>query len=115
MVLQAHIAVGHGEDLRTAQRRAVNFRAFVRETGAKVLPVDVTDLSTDGCRFRSVEAFETATIVWLKIDGVTARQARIIWRAADGYGCEFVSPMQPAALNDACESGGRQRLEPPPA
>lgn len=105
MVLQAKLAVPGGHELRTVARRAVNFRAFVRETGAIVTPVAVTNLSTDGCNFQSPAPFETATIVWLKIDGLGGRQARIIWRRDENYGCEFVAPMQAKTLDDACKGG----------
>lgn len=103
MVLQAKLAVPSVSDLRTAARRAVNFRAFVRETGATVTSVAITNLSTDGCRFQSPAPFETATTVWLKITGVGGRQARIVWRAEDNYGCEFVAPIQTKSLDDICE------------
>lgn len=106
MVLQAKSVVPSGHDLRTVCRRLVNFRAFVRETGATVTPVAVTNLSTDGCNFHSPAPFETATIVWLKIDGLGGRQARIIWREDDRHGCEFVAPMQARTLNAVCEDGG---------
>jgi hypothetical protein len=88
--------------MRTVRRRPVNFLAFVRETAARVVSVEVTDLSTDGCKFESPDAFETATIVWLKIAGLGARQARIIWHRGGGYGCEFLSPMQSDAVEDLC-------------
>jgi hypothetical protein len=70
-------------DGRTARRRAVNFEAFVRDTEASVAVVEVTDLSTDGCKFVSALAFETETTIWLKISGIAARQLRIIWREGE--------------------------------
>jgi len=63
--------------MRTARRRLVDFTAYVRETGAVIVSILVTDLSTDGCRFSSAEAFEMETTVWLKIVGVGARRVRI--------------------------------------
>jgi hypothetical protein len=82
------------EDLRTARRRAVQSSGFVREAAATVVAVEVTDLSTDGCRFRAGGSFETATLVWLKIEGLGARQARIVWAGGGAYGCEFLKPLQ---------------------
>lgn len=109
MGFPAQIVVPAAHELRTTRRRQVNFRAFVRETRAQVVPVEITNLSTDGCLFRSDDAFETATIVWLKIDGLGAREARIVWRGEDGYGCEFVAPMQAQVLEDLC-NGKAQHL-----
>ena len=102
MPFGAQLAVAPHQDLRTARRRHVNFNAFVRESGARVIRVEVTNLSTDGCSFRSVEGFETATVVWLKIDGMTARRAKIIWHGEEGYGCEFVSPVQEEVVEELC-------------
>ena len=104
MVLQATLAIP--QDQRTAARRAVDFRAFVRESKASVVPVAVIDVSTDGCRFKANEAFETATVVWLKIDGLGARQARIIWRHEAEHGCEFVAPVQSRTMDEVCAAAG---------
>ena len=109
MPFGAQLAVAPFHDLRTARRRHVNFNAFVRESGVRVIRVDVANLSTDGCNFRSGEAFETATVVWLKIDGLAARQAKIVWHHEDGYGCEFVSPMQEDVVDELC-AGQLQEL-----
>lgn len=102
MVYQAKLAVLPGLESRSVPRREVDFGGFVRETGATVTRVAVTDLSTEGCRFQSAGNFETATMIWLKIDGVGAREARIVWRAQEGYGCEFLAPMQIETLDGIC-------------
>lgn len=87
-------------DLRTARRRVVNFRAYVRESHAPVLTVEVTNLSTDGCHFLSGKAFETRTRLWIKIDGLGARQARVIWRSGGRVGCEFLSPIETTVIDE---------------
>jgi hypothetical protein len=69
--------------------------------------VEVTDLSTDGCKFVSALAFETETTIWLKISGIAARQLRIIWREGEVHGGEFVAPMQDHVVEDL--SAARQR------
>ena len=102
MAFGAQLAVPPPHDLRTARRRYVNFNAFLRESGARVVRVQVVNLSTDGCKFRSDEMLETATIVWLKIDGLAARQAKIVWRGDEGYGCEFLKPMQDEVVEELC-------------
>lgn len=102
MPFSAQLAVAPVQDLRTVKRRPVNFNAFIRESGARIIRVEVTNLSTDGCHFQSGEAFETATLVWLKIDGLAARQAKIIWHNDGRYGCEFVKPMQHEVVDELC-------------
>jgi len=109
--LSAQLAVPHGPDLRTTRRRAVNFRAFVRETAARLVSVEVRNLSTDGCNFLSDQAFETATVVWLKIAGAGARQARIVWHREGAYGCEFLAPMRSEVVEDICAAERRRLLE----
>ena len=95
-------------DLRTARRRAVQSSGFVREDVATVVPVEVTDLSTDGCCFRASGSFETATVVWLKIAGLGARQARIIWGGDGAYGCEFCKPLQSEVVEQLYDAEQRK-------
>ncbi len=101
MAYAAQVIISPGAEKRAARRREVKFRGFVRET-SDVFTVEVIDVSADGCRFRSSEPFETATNIWLKISGLTAREARIVWHEADNYGCEFLKPMQAGLLDDLC-------------
>lgn len=108
MPFAAQLAVPLPSELRTARRRPVNFSGFVRESVATVVPVEVTNLSTDGCCFRATGSFETATIVWLKIAGLGARQARIIWGREGGFGCEFVSPLQSDVVEQLYENEQRK-------
>jgi hypothetical protein len=109
MTYPAQLAVPSYEEIRTARRRIVDFTGVVREAKAGLSEVEVTDLSTDGCRFRSDEQLETATTVWLKIIGSAARQARIVWKQGSEYGCEFLSPMDAETLDEMC-SGRSQGL-----
>jgi hypothetical protein len=104
MTYSAQLAVPSYEEIRTARRRLVDFTGVVREANAVLCKVEVTDLSTDGCRFRSDQQLETATTIWLKIVGVTARQARIVWKRGSEYGCEFLSPIQVETLDEMCSS-----------
>ena len=108
MPFAAQLAIPLPADLRTARRRPVNFSGFLRENVATVVPVEVTDLSTDGCRFRASGHFETATTVWLKIAGLGARQARIIWAQDGACGCEFVAPLQSEVVEQLYEAEQRK-------
>jgi hypothetical protein len=82
----------------------VDFTGVVREADAALFQVQVTDVSTDGCRFRSEQQLETATTVWLKIVGGAAMQVRIVWYRGGEYGCEFLTPMQAETLNEMCSA-----------
>jgi hypothetical protein len=94
------VAPATGSDLRNAPGRVVNFSALIRDTDASVSEVEVSDISTDGCRFRSGAPLEAATAVWLKIPGIGARHCRIIWQRGEEHGCEFTYPMQEQALQE---------------
>ena len=93
MNLAGEVAVMRSESERSSIRRAVSLQAFARDQGAKIIHIHVCDLSPDGCGFMSDEAFETATIVWVKIKGLGARRARIAWNMDKKYGCEFDVPL----------------------
>jgi hypothetical protein len=110
MSYAAQVIVPPNSEKRAARRRNVNFSAFVRETSARIFPVEVIDVSSDGCRFSSPEPFETATNIWVKISGLTAREARIIWHKAGAYGCEFLKPMQATILDELCTARQRELL-----
>jgi hypothetical protein len=108
MTYTAQLAVPSHEDIRAARRRLVDFTGVVREANADLFTVQVSDVSTDGCRFRSDERFETARTVWLKITGHAARQARIVWTRAGEYGCEFLSPMRPETVEEMCAANAHE-------
>jgi hypothetical protein len=108
MPFAAQLAIPLPSDLRTARRRAVNFPGFVRESVATVVPVEVTNLSTDGCSFQAAGSFETATVVWLRVAGLGARQARIVWAGKGNYGCEFCSPLQSEVVEQLYENEQRK-------
>ena len=99
-----------GRDLRAADRRVVNFDAYVRECEAQVLDVTVVDLSEYGCRLGSEHQFEAETTIWLKIPGLVARKAKVVWANAAEAGCEFASPFHPAALEAAFSERPRKQL-----
>ena len=99
-----------GRDLRAAHRRVVDFAAYVRECEAEVFEVTVLDLSENGCRLGSPHQLEPATTIWLKIPGLVARKAQIVWAEAGEAGCEFASPFHPSALQAAFSDKPRKQL-----
>lgn len=81
----------------------MTLRGFVRETGQPITPVKITNISTDGCRFISEATFETATVIWVKIDGLGAQRARVAWSKDQAYGCEFLSAIEFAVWDSFLE------------
>lgn len=88
-------------DYRATPRRVVDFAGYVREHGAAVYNVTVTDLSLAGCGITCEVDLEVETQIWLKIPGLVARRARIAWGGDGHYGCEFSAPFATGALDSA--------------
>ena len=107
-MFQAQVISAPPEEMRTARRRLLDVQAYIRQASAIATPAQVRDLSTDGCRIASEARLETCTTIWLRIDGVGARQARIVWSRDGSYGCEFLSPIQAAVVEELHVARARQ-------
>jgi hypothetical protein len=93
---------------RGLARHAVKLDAWLRDGDTRVR-VEVSDLSSDGCRIEGELALEQATEVWLKVAGLTPRAARVAWSCPGLAGCEFVDALDEAAVRTAIERKmGRQ-------
>ncbi len=46
--------------------------------------------------------------MWLKIAGLGARQARIVWGRGGAYGCEFCKPLQSDVVEQLYEAEQRR-------
>lgn len=95
------------ESRRDARRRVVILSAYAREANARLLEVEISNLSTDGCRLKSDGALEPQTAIWLKIPGITPRRAVIRWTSQDEAGCEFDTPIAEATVEEAAVTAHR--------
>ena len=98
-----------GRDARGAQRRVVDFGAYVRECEAELFEVTVVDLSETGCRISSSNQLEPKAAIWLKIPGMVARKATVVWTAGTEAGCVFVSAFHASALEAAFSDRPRKQ------
>jgi hypothetical protein len=85
-------------DLRKAPRRIVNLAASLREQGATSTEVEVLDLSTTGFRVQTQLGLAPGSYVWLKLPGQEAMSTRVVWAEGDIAGCEFVTPLHHASV-----------------
>jgi hypothetical protein len=92
---------------RKTTRRLVNFAASVRSLGAIANKIRVTDLSPRGFKISCERRLEPDTEVWLKITGLNAVRARIVWCEGEEAGCEFFTPLRADILNELIS--GRQQ------
>ena len=83
---------------RGAKRRLVNFAASVRDGATQSLKIRVADLSTSGCKISSDVPLETNQEVWIKLTGMVAMRAHVVWNEDGQVGCKFCVPIDPVVL-----------------
>ena len=103
----AQLAILPVSDGRQAQRRIVNLAARLRDRGARVIDVDVVNLSTDGFMAKVPVALEAGTHAWLKLAGIEPQNSRVVWVEGDQAGFEFVTPLHPTTLQLVTAMGRR--------
>lgn len=94
-------------DSRRAERRVVNLAARLREPGARLIDVDLCDLSVSGFMARGDARIEQGDPVWLKVPGCPPESARVVWVEEDKAGFEFTTPLHPATI-ETLAAAGRQ-------
>ena len=85
----------HSEE-RRSERRIVNLAARLREPGATVTGIEVVNLSASGFLAQGEIALEVGTAVWLKLAGLEAKNAHVVWAEEGKAGCEFATPLHPS-------------------
>lgn len=90
---------------RRAERLPVDIDTSMREFGATGADVRVHNLSTHGFMTEADGLYPVGAYVWLKLPGVGGVNAQIIWRDCFRYGCEFVTPLDPAQCATAIAVG----------
>jgi hypothetical protein len=106
-VTRAQLAILPVSGGRKAERRIVNLAARLREWGARMIDIEVMNLSTDGFMARTPVALEPGGYAWLKLPGLEPQNSRIVWIEEDKAGFEFVSPLHPATVSQLVESNRR--------
>jgi len=68
-------------------------RGSLRET------VELRDLSPGGARVRALAPLRVGHSVWLRLPGLEAQEARVVWTRGCESGCEFLQPLHPAVFD----------------
>jgi hypothetical protein len=89
---------------RRGNRRAVAAEAQCRR-GSMREAVELRDLSPGGARVRALSPLRVGHSIWLKLPGIEAQEARIVWTRGCESGCEFVRPLHPAVFETVCPAG----------
>ena len=90
---------------RQAERMPVDIDASMRELGTEWGDAHIHNLSTHGFMAESDHIFSVGAYVWLRLPGVGSLNAQIRWRDCFRYGCEFVTPLEPAQCQAAIALG----------
>jgi hypothetical protein len=83
---------------RRSERVAVEMDATLRRRSASGVSVDILDLSTSGFRVASHLGLVKGDDVWLRLPGLEASHAQVVWTSGYMMGCRFVRPLHPAVL-----------------
>ena len=82
---------------RSTPRERIDCAATFRELGSTVVPVQMVDLTSAGCRVRGCQT-RRAEEVWLRIGGFQPMRAYVIWAKGSEAGCKFYQPLRPNEL-----------------
>ena len=96
--IAAQLAVLPDNEDRQVRRRAVNFAASLAGAGARTESVSVLDLSSRGFRIRREDACENGSILLIKLPGIEAVRARVVWCRNGELGCAFEEELDQTAL-----------------
>ncbi|MGQ0558619.1 MAG: PilZ domain-containing protein [Sphingosinicella sp.] len=102
VAMNGEISVEHefesSHALRRADRIHMTMAAGLRQRGASGVSVQIMDLSTDGFRAATHLDLPAGTDVWLRLPGLEASQAQVVWARGNFIGCAFLRPLHPAVL-----------------
>jgi hypothetical protein len=84
---------------RASERVPIELGAGLRQRGASGVSVLVTDLSTHGFRASTHLQLPDGTDVWLRLPGLEACHAKVVWSKSPYIGCAFERPLHPAVLD----------------
>lgn len=97
--LAAQAPMQDAPERRAAPRVAVRAPATMRALGYHGTDVLVRDISGEGFRAETRARFMPGSYVRLRIPGLGALHARIVWAKDDQVGGAFVNPVEPGRLN----------------
>ena len=83
---------------RRSERVPLTLGAGLRQRGASGVTVQIMDLSIDGFRVATHLELMVGTDVWLRLPGLEASHARVVWAEGQFVGCAFIRPLHPAVL-----------------
>lgn len=83
---------------RSSERRQVHGVAEARR-GMTREKVQVSDLSLQGARLRTLSPIREGTVIFLQIGTLRGIEATVVWSSGFESGCTFASPLYPATFD----------------
>ena len=80
---------------RSAPRRRANQMAAIRQKKLQPEMIQLVDISSSGCGFRSRWPFTVGSRVWLSLPGLETWPATIAWYDEGRGGLQFENPLHP--------------------
>ena len=88
---------------RKADRVPLSAEVQLR-SGARRAVVKVNNLSITGARIAVAQLLRTGDQIYLKLPGLEAIEARVVWVDSFEAGCEFARPLHPATFETVVRS-----------
>ena len=92
---------------RRSRRIEVDLGAGLRPRGTASVSVQIQDLSVEGFCVQTSLPFSKDDDVWLRLPGLEAYAARVVWSDGSRIGCVFDRPLHPAVLEMIVERARR--------
>jgi len=83
---------------RRGERRLLDGQAQCRR-GAIRETVELRDISPGGARLLALSPLRVGHAIWLKLPGIEAQEAHVVWTVGCESGCEFARPLHPAVFD----------------
>lgn len=97
---------------RLATRSQVAMRAELRDRTWFRYFVQILDLSATGFRSIADYSLEPGQTIWIKLPGLAALEAKVVWRRDDIIGAAFLRPLYPAVYEHIVRTSGRLTAQP---
>lgn len=95
------------DEPRRAERLPLDVVGGVRKQSSTTLNAKILDLSTHGFRAIVSAPLQEGSVVWLKLPGLAAQQARVAWCEGLVAGCALTAPLHPAVFEHIVKTFGR--------
>jgi hypothetical protein len=96
MYLEAELAPLPKHDRRWQERSPAEVAATFRERGRTRLPVQLVDLSSQGCKVKLTGHVSVGSHAWIMLPTLESWYARVVWARNNEAGLDFERPLHAA-------------------